>query len=153
MAGPWEKYQAPSQSAGPWSKYAPLAQPKTFEREGDETLYRQELAAEQERRSKPRVPISGIEEPATAEEAAISTVQQQRAKESEQQAFDDSRTPLKRATDASTFALSAPIRALTRGEYGLGDVAERCHRLVPGAPRLTACRRGIVVESGLIREK
>jgi hypothetical protein len=122
---PWEKYAAPSPAAqsGPWSKYAPLAQPKTFERDEDEALYREALAKETERRSKPRVPVSGVQEPVTAEEAAIQAVQQQRGREGEQKEFDASRTPVKRALDASTFALSAPIRMATRGEYGLGDVA------------------------------
>jgi hypothetical protein len=125
MAGPWERYAAPSPAAqsGPWSKYAPLAQARTFERDEDETLYRETLAAETERRSKPRVPMSGVEEPATPEEAAILAVQERRAKEGEQREFDASRTPLKRVTDAATFALSAPVRIATRGEYGLGDVA------------------------------
>jgi hypothetical protein len=126
MANPFAQFSQPSASPGggnPFSRFAPLAQPKTFERDEDEALYREVLAKETERRSKPRVPMSGVQEPVTAEEAAIQAVQQQRGREGEQKEFDASRTPVKRVLDASTFALSAPIRMATRGEYGLGDVA------------------------------
>lgn len=123
MAGPWERYASPQATAqsGPWTKYAPLAQPSTFQKPEDETLYRERLAEEQEKRSKPRVPLSGVQEPATAEEAARLSVQQQRATEGEQKEFEASRTPLARASGTAAFLASAPIRALTRGEHGLED--------------------------------
>jgi hypothetical protein len=119
---PSSREDAGGRMFGHLPKAAPLAQPKTFERNEDEALYRQYLDEETKRYAGPRVPLSGVEEPKTAEEAAILRVQEQRSKEQEQAAFDASRTPLKRASDASVFALSAPIRALTRGEYGFGDV-------------------------------
>jgi hypothetical protein len=130
MANWWEQAPMAAPSAAPppaavgkWWNSAPLAQPSTFQKPEDEALYRTELAAEQERFSKPRVPMSGVEEPATPELAARATVERRRGKEAEQKAFDDSRTPMKRITDASTFALSAIPRALTGGKHGLGDVA------------------------------
>jgi hypothetical protein len=133
MPGPWEKYAQPTAAArdGPWSKYAPLAQARTFDKDEDETLYRDELAKENERRATAVVP-TGLQRrdergqllyDHSPEEAAILAVQQQRGKEGEQKEFDASRTPVKRVLDASTFALSAPVRILSRGQYGLGDVA------------------------------
>lgn len=114
-----------------FSRFAPLAQPRTFDRDEDETLYREELAKEQERRATAVVPmgLQGRDERGqllydqTPEEAAIGTVQRQRGTEAEQREFDASRTPFRRVMDTSTFALSLPIRMLTRGQYGLGDVA------------------------------
>lgn len=131
MPGPWEKYAQPSAAAqsGPWSKYAPLAQARTFDKDEDETLYREELAKETGSRAQAQPP-RGLEKRdeygqpiKTPEEAAIEVVQHQRGKEGEQKEFDASRTPVKRVLDASTFAMSAPVRILSRGEYGLGDVA------------------------------
>lgn len=46
---------------------------------------------------------------------------QDEAKATEQAEFDATRTPLTRATDAATFAASIPVRALTKGAYGIGD--------------------------------
>jgi hypothetical protein len=100
---------------------APKVGSRTFERDADEALYREVLAKQMEARSGPRVPASGYQE-GTPEEEAAKFVEQQRAKEAEQSSFDQSRTPLKRVTDASTFALSAPVRAVTGGKKGLGDV-------------------------------
>lgn len=119
---PWEKYGSqPAQ--GPWRKYsaAPL-QNRLFERPEDEALYQQELARIRDERSRPRVPRSGYQE-GTPEEEAQKLVMDLRAKEAEQAQFDESRTLLKRVTDASTFALSAIPRTLTGGKKGLGDVA------------------------------
>lgn len=110
-------------ATNPFAQFAPLAQPKTFEREGDEMLYRELLAKEQERRAGPSVPMSGYDYAPTAEEEAIKLVQERRGREGEKAAFDASRTPLKRVVDTSTFLLSLPVRAATRGEYGIGDVA------------------------------
>lgn len=137
MANRFEQF-APQPSGGSgnrFQQFAPLAQPKTFQRDEDETLYREKLAGEQAVQGKPVIPITpsgpdGVERNVAAEQAAktpeqraIEAVQGQRATEGEQKAFDDSRTPLQRATDASTFVFSAPIRALTRGEHGLGGLA------------------------------
>lgn len=135
MANPFAKFAAPGGGDNPFARFAPLAQPKTFEREEDEQLYRERLAAEQQARTKPMVPFyasepGGAERNLAAErralapeEAAIDDVLQQRAKEAEQQEFDESRTPLKRAAGTASFVASIPVRTLTRGEYGAGDVA------------------------------
>lgn len=135
MANPYAKFSQPSAGSGnPYARFAPLAQPKTFEKEEDETLYRERLAKEQETRKTPAVPFT-ISEPGgperdlaaerramSPEEAAIADVQQQRATEAEQRQFDESRTAGRRVADTATFAASIPVRTLTRGEYGIGDV-------------------------------
>ena len=138
MVNRFLQFAQPNPSPSPgnrFSQFAPLAEPRTFEQPEDEQLYREKLAEEQEARTKPQVPFyaegeNGQERNLTAErqaktpqQAAVEIVQRQRAEEAEQRAFDESRTPLKRATDASTFALSLPVRMATRGEHGLGDVA------------------------------
>jgi hypothetical protein len=124
MANRFSQFATQPVSTNRFSQFAPLAQPKTFDRDEDEALYRQKLAEETEKRSKARVPMSGVEEPATAEEAARLAVQEQRAKEGEQKEFDDSRTLGTRAADTATFLASVPVRMATRGEYGVGDVVE-----------------------------
>jgi hypothetical protein len=101
---------------------APLAGPRTFRKDEDEDLYQQTLTRIKDERSKPRVPRSGYEE-GTPEEEAIKEVQQLRGKAAEQKAFDDSRTTGARVADAATFIPSALVRAVTRGQYGVGDVA------------------------------
>src|SRR5690606_23758030 len=55
-------------------------------------------------------------------ELAQRRVTMRRGREVEQKQFDASRTPMKRIQDTSAFIASAPVRALTRGEYGIGDV-------------------------------
>lgn len=115
---PWEKYQTQA-PAGPWAKYAPLAQPKLFERDEDEALYREVLA---EYNANPVRPSGGPEEFMPNEERAVREVQHRRAKEAEQAAFDESRTPLRRAHDTVAGVLSMPVRALTRGKHGFGDI-------------------------------
>lgn len=102
---------------------APLAQPATFQKPEDEALYRQELAKTQASFDQVRVPPPPeVGAPASPEQAAIEGVQRQRGIEQEQKAFDDSRTYPQALADTSKFLLSAPIRAATRGEYGIGDV-------------------------------
>ncbi len=101
---------------------APLAGPRTFKEDQDEALYQKTLTRMKEERSKPRVPRSGYVE-GTPEEEAIKEVQRVRGMEEEQKAFDESRTPTQRALDTGAFLLSTPVRTLTRGEYGAGDVA------------------------------
>lgn len=121
---PFAQFSQPPSSAAqnPFARFAPLAQPRTFERDEDEALYREGLAKEQERRAYP-VPAVGLDKrDNTPEEAAILAVQRQRGKEGEQKEFDARRTPLKRILGADTFVASAPVRMLTRGEYGIGDV-------------------------------
>jgi hypothetical protein len=51
-----------------------------------------------------------------------SQTRQNAARAEEESRFAASRTPLTRLMDASTFALSMPVRAFTQGEYGLGDI-------------------------------
>lgn len=99
---------------------APLRD-RLFEKPEDEALYQSELAKIKEDRSKPRVPTPDDE--FSPEDLAKNRVMQLRGKELGEQQFAESRTPLKRATDASTFILSAIPRALTGGRHGLGDVA------------------------------
>jgi hypothetical protein len=95
---------------------APLRE-RLFDKPEDEGLYQSELAKIKAERSKPR------DDEFSPEELAKNRVMQLRGRELEQQQFDASRTPMKRAQDTSAFIASAPIRALTRGEYGIGDVA------------------------------
>ena len=66
----------------------------------------------------PVVPPAAGAVPWTAEQNAA--LEQQRA--DEQAKFDASRTLGKRIEDTATFALSTPVRALTKGQYGLGDL-------------------------------
>ena len=40
----------------------------------------------------------------------------------QQKAFDESRTPMRRATDTIAYGASLPIRAATYGKYGMGDI-------------------------------
>lgn len=101
---------------------APLAGERTFRNDPDEDLYRQELSTITAERSKPRVPMSGVEELPPAEEAKRRVIDR-RGKEAEQSEFDASRTPLSRAAGTAAFVASAPVRALTQGQYGVGDVA------------------------------
>lgn len=108
---------------GKWWDAAPLARPRVFERDEDEALYWKFLN-EKSHVDGPQVPrAGGDDDRLSPEELAIQRVQEQRAKEAEEADFQSRRSPLKRATDTSTFLLSAPIRAVTRGQYGLGDVA------------------------------
>lgn len=126
---PWEKYQTQAPS-GPWSKYAPLAQQKTFQRDEDEQLYRDKLAEIDAQRSQPMVPQYAVGPDGKevdlnqipANELAMDAVRRQRAKEVEQAEFDESRTPLRRVHDTAAGVLSMPVRALTRGKHGFGDV-------------------------------
>ncbi len=112
-------------ASNPFAQFAPqLAQPATFQEPEDEKLYRQELTKTRASFDQVRVPAPPeIGKPASPEQAAIEGVQRQRGIEGEQKAFDATRTPVKRITDASTFLMSMPVRMATRGEYGLGDVA------------------------------
>lgn len=142
MANRFQQF-APAPSGGNrFQQFAPLAQPKTFDRDQDETLYRQRLAEEEKNRSsldlsadrtKTMVPFyvsdgTGAERNLTAERlakppeaVAVEDVQEQRAREGEQKAFEASRTPATRALDTAAFVPSAIVRTATRGEYGLGD--------------------------------
>lgn len=138
MPGPWDKYASPAPSEGPWAKYAPkLAQPSTFQDPADEAVYRQKLAEEQQARTKPAIPFyasepGGEERNLTAErramapeKAAVIDTADVQAKRYEQEAFDKTRTPSQRAIDTAVFVPSAAVRMATRGEYGIGDVADK----------------------------
>lgn len=138
MANRFEQFATqPAASSNRFQQFAaPLAQPKTFEREEDEALYREKVAAEQEARKTPAVPftISGPDgkerdiaaerRAMTPEQAAIADVRQQRGEEAEKKTFADSRTIGTRIADTATFLPSAVIRTATRGQYGLGDVID-----------------------------
>jgi hypothetical protein len=99
---------------------APLRD-RLFDKPEDEALYQTELAKITEERTRPRAPTPDDE--FSPEDLAKNRVMQLRGRELGEQQFEASRTPLKRVTDASTFALSAIPRALTGGRHGLGDVA------------------------------
>lgn len=124
MAG-YDSFSSVAQPQGSgydaFSTAAPLVGPRTFRKDEDEDLYQQTLARLKDERSKPRVPRSGYQE-GTPEEEAVKEVQRLRGAEAEQAAFDQSRTSGARVADTATFIVSAPVRALTRGEYGIGDV-------------------------------
>lgn len=125
MANPFLKFApAQGQADNPFQQFAPRAQPKTFDRDEDEALYRDLLAKEQQRRTQPSVPRSGYEYAPTAEEEAIKQVEEQRGREAEEAQFQKSRTPLERVKSTAAFVPSAVVRMVTRGEYGLGDVVE-----------------------------
>ena len=92
----------------------------------DDELYRQQLAKAKEAFKGPQVPPpAGITLPSTPEQAAREGVAHQRAEEAQQAAFDASRTPGNRFADTLAFVESLPVRAATRGEYGIGDIAEK----------------------------
>jgi len=125
----WQDAPIVSQAAPqPRWMAAPLAQPATFQKPEDEALYRQELATAKAKWDAPptSAPQGGTDpnqrQFASPEDAAREAVIRQRGIEGEQKAFGDSRTIPQRAADTSKFLLSAPIRAVTRGEYGVGDV-------------------------------
>jgi hypothetical protein len=98
---------------------APLRD-RLFEKPEDEALYKSELTKIQEDRAKPRAPTPDDE--FSPEDLAKNRVMQLRGRELGEQQFEESRTPMKRVQDTAAFVASAPVRALTRGEYGIGDV-------------------------------
>lgn len=107
----------------PFAQFAaPTAQPATPRKLEDEELYAQEITKAKANFDQVRVPApEGVGSPASPEQAATEGVARQRALEAE----DATRTPRVRAVDTAAFIGSLPIRMATRGEYGLGDVAEK----------------------------
>lgn len=79
------------------------------------------------------------ESPETRAQFDAAVKAQDEAAAREQADFEASRTPLKRATDASTFALSIPVRIATKGEQGLGDVVGK---VSPSAGRIYSQAEG-----------
>lgn len=112
MAAPWEKYAPQPEASGPWTKYNRFAPAPPAA--GPQVPFYVNDAAGQE--------VNVNESPETRAEFDAAIKAQDEAAAREQAAFAASRTPLKRATDASTFALSIPVRIATKGEQGLGDV-------------------------------
>jgi len=124
--------QAPQPSASWWAD-APLAnalpQPDAAPSEEDRALFRStaektrarlsraggELMLPPEQRGRPLTPerISAL-----AREAGLSAV----ADTQEKRQFAEGRTPFRRTADTFSTALSMPIRILTKGQYGIGDV-------------------------------
>lgn len=128
MANWWDSapVSGSDRNVGQWWNAAPLVQKKTFERDEDEQLYRNKLSENMQPARAIGIgdALYGGAKP-TAEqikEFTIGEVQQQRAREAEQKSFTASRTPLRRAAETADFILSAPVRALTKGKYGIGDV-------------------------------
>lgn len=77
--------------------------------------------------AKPFVPTyvrdaSGRETALTPEQLADLQGRQKAAREAEQAEFDKTRTPGERAKGTATFLGSIPVRALTQGKIGLGDL-------------------------------
>lgn len=79
--------------------------------------------------AKPSVPTyvrdaAGNETVLDAGQLAQLQAQQKAERDAADAAFAETRTPGRRVADTAAFAASAPVRALTRGEYGAGDVAQ-----------------------------
>src|SRR4030067_401929 len=127
MANWWDNapVSGGDRNAGQWWAAAPLVQQKTFERNEDEQLYRHMLR-ENLGKNRPLMDIGseGLRQHTDEEirNITIERVQSQRAREAEEKAFRKSRTPLRRASETADFILSAPVRALTKGKYGIADV-------------------------------
>jgi hypothetical protein len=84
----------------------------------------------------PRVPISGLENVPPEQIAAGNA-----AYDAEQKRFKGSPTAMGRIADTASFLGSLPVRAVTGGEYGLGDIARNVSEFAtkhygvePGAP-------------------
>lgn len=99
---------------------------------GEDAAYRQTLETVQKERAdtSPRPPM-GLERrdeygqtiyEKTPEQDAQARVVQQTETATKKREFEASRTPFKRLLDTNAFIASAPVRALTRGQYGAGDV-------------------------------
>lgn len=132
---PTGRTDAQVETRNPFARFAPaapLATARTFLRDEDEALYRQRLSEAQAAEGRPRIPMEGqdvnvINRPQSPEvlrQRAIEATQYQRGNEAEQAAFEASRTPLSRVGGTAAFLASVPVRAVTSGKYGAGDVAE-----------------------------
>lgn len=134
MSEPWLKYQsggAPAQApAGPWGKYAAKAPeaagglpPGLLERARAVGLSADALTAERLMDAMPAGRFDPNNLAAMQEDFVLGAEQMNQEKAAKKQWFDD-RGVVERVKDAGTFAASMPVRALTRGEYGIGDVAK-----------------------------
>ena len=113
--------------------YAGLGRPavagRTFERPEDEALYQETLSRIRGAASgAPQMPQADNPAPDNSEAGMQRRAQQfvinQRQREKEQKAFDESRTWPRRIGDATLFGLDTLARTPTGGQYGLGDIAE-----------------------------
>lgn len=103
----------------------PTAQPQDAD-------YQKELGKIQAERAKGMVPQYAVDASGKEynvnelppEQLAARNIEQRRTQEAEKKAFENSRTPFKRLMDANAFIASMPVRAVTRGEYGLADVVK-----------------------------
>lgn len=133
MSEPWLKYKAPQAApaaAGPWAKYgkaepAPASgglPPGLLERAQAVGVSAEDLTPEKLMLAMP----AGQFDPnnlAAMQEGYISGFEQNNADKAAQAQWFADRGPTERIKDAATFAASMPVRAITRGEYGVGDVA------------------------------
>lgn len=133
MSEPWLKYKAPQAApaaAGPWAKYgkaepAPASgglPPGLLERAQAVGVSAEDLTPEKLMLAMP----AGQFDPnnlAAMQEGYISGFEQNNAHKAAQAQWFADRGPTERIKDAATFAASMPVRAITRGEYGVGDVA------------------------------
>jgi hypothetical protein len=118
----------------PFANAAPAyIQPRdrVFERPEDESLYRQTLArirAAATNTQRPQLPMAG-EQPVDNSEAGMlrraqDFVIEQRGKEAEEKAFEESRTPVQRVGDMALFMPELAVRTATGGSRGLADIAD-----------------------------
>ncbi len=84
--------------------------------------YEAELAKVTKESAGPRVPFSGVNEGLTPAQEARQNITQRRKDKAAEKAFEATRTPGRRVLDTANFAASVPVRAVSRGEYGIGDV-------------------------------
>lgn len=86
--------------------------------------YQSELTKIRARRAAPHVPgPAETEAKFTPEQEAADTIRQRREASAAQRTYEN-RTVGERALDTASFIGSLPVRTLTRGEYGAGDVAQ-----------------------------
>lgn len=106
--------------------------PQAASAQPQDAIYKDELAKELKRRDPniPRVPSPNDKRDErgqyvydnTPEEAATANAERIRAEQAAEKEAQAQRTPLRRLLDADAFIASLPVRALTRGQYGMGDV-------------------------------
>jgi hypothetical protein len=130
-AGSGQGWQGdPIASARPANAHAPLRE-RLFERPEDEALYQGTLARIRfaaTNTKRPQLPMAGEPPIDNSDEGmhrrAYEIVLNQRTKEAEDKAFEESRTPVQRVGDAAMFLPEAAVRTATGGRRGLADIAD-----------------------------
>lgn len=119
MSGPWEQYAASAAPVGPWSRYAERGDPQLEHLSLDDLRSSSvglppghPITKELERRSKALVSVPG------AEPTDFDVMARNQAHRD----YQAKRGVGERVKDTAAFVASAPIRALTRGQYGAGDI-------------------------------